>query len=173
MWANVVPSSVLECRDPRKGEWRAASEPGFGDATSGGVFEMAVFDDHLYAGVANPYTGIQVWKTDAEGNPPYRWTKVLGDGAGRGKLNQAGMSMFPFKGALYIGTGIRRGGDDPGVAARPAAGGLIRTRPGGRVELGLGQARPPRSEPVEPPLGLGPAPLYPFTGSCGGTSRDR
>lgn len=164
MWASAVPSVVLECRDPRKKEWHAASEPGFGDPTSAGVFEMAVFDGHLYAGVSNPYTGIQIWKTDAAGNPPYRWTKVLSGGAGRGKLNQAVMSMLPFKGALYVGTGIRRGGYDREFETGPAAGEVIRLFPDDRWELVVGQERRTGEGDVEPLSGLGPGFDNPFNG---------
>jgi len=164
MWASAVSSVVLECRDPRKKDWRPASEPGFGDETSAGVFEMAVFDGHLYAGVSNPYTGIQVWKTDAEGNPPYRWSKILTGGAGRGKLNQAVMSMFPFKGALYVGTGIRRGGYDREFKTGPAAGEVIRIFPDDRWELVVGQERRIDASDVQPLSGLGPGFENPFNG---------
>jgi SAM-dependent methyltransferase len=164
MWASAFPGVVLECRDPRKKEWRPASLPGFGDSTSAGVFEMAVFDGHLYAGVANPYTGIQVWKTDASGNPPYRWTSVLSGGAGRGKLNQAVMSMFPFQGALYVGTGIRRGGYDREFETGPAAGELIRIFPDDRYELVMGQERKSDGIDLKPLSGLGPGFDNPFNG---------
>ena len=39
------------------------------------IFEMAEFQDHLYAGTGN-LNGFQVWKTDATGTPPYRWQQV-------------------------------------------------------------------------------------------------
>ncbi|PYT11445.1 MAG: hypothetical protein DMF51_15530 [Acidobacteria bacterium] len=164
MWSNAVATVVLECRDPLSRRWIPVTEPGFGDPTSAGVFELAVFDGHLYAGVSNPFTGIQVWKTDAEGNPPYRWTQVLTGGAGRGKLNQAVMSMFPFKGALYVGTGIRRGGYDREFKTGPAAGELIRIDAEDRWELIVGQERRTPRGDVQPVSGLGPGFDNPFNG---------
>ncbi|OLC55790.1 MAG: hypothetical protein AUH92_01405 [Acidobacteria bacterium 13_1_40CM_4_69_4] len=164
MWANAVASVVLECRDPLSRQWTPASEPGFGDPTSAGVFEMAVFDGQLYAGVSNPFTGIQVWKTDAEGNPPYRWKRVLTGGAGRGKLNQAVMSMFPFNGGLYVGTGIRRGGYDREFKTGPAAAELIRIDPEDRCELVVGEERRTPEGDVQPVSGLGPGFDNPFNG---------
>jgi len=125
---------------------------------------MAVFDGHLYAGVSNAFTGIQVWKTDAEGNPPYRWTRVLTGGAGRGKLNQAVLSMFPFKGSLYVGTGIRRGGYDREFKIGPAAGELIRIDPDDRWTLVVGEGRKTPQGDVEPSSGLGPGFDNPFNG---------
>src|SRR5882672_5883668 len=164
MWASPVPTGVLECRDPRSREWVAVCEPGFGDQSNAGIFEMAAFDGHLYAGVSNPYTGIQVWKSDLEGKPPYRWKKVLSDGAGRGKLNQAVMSMFPFKGALYVGTGIRRGGYDREFKTGPAAGELIRIDAEDRWELVVGTERKVDARDCPPLSGLGPGFGNPFNG---------
>ncbi|HEU4402174.1 MAG TPA: class I SAM-dependent methyltransferase, partial [Candidatus Polarisedimenticolia bacterium] len=164
LWAFTGAPLVLESRDPVSRAWRPVSEPGFGDATNGGIFEMAVFNNHVYAGVANAETGLQVWKTDARGVPPYRWTKVLSHGAGRGRLNQAVMSMFPFKGALYVGTGIRRGGYDRENKTGPAAGEVIRIDAEDRWELVVGEARRTPDGEREPLSGLGPGFDNPFNG---------
>jgi SAM-dependent methyltransferase len=164
MWASAEAIGLLESRDLGRREWAAAAQAGFGDRTSAGVFELAVFNDHLYAGVANPVTGIQIWKTDGRGDAPYRWVQVLSHGAGRGKTNQAVMSMFPFKDHLYIGTGIRRGGYDREFKTGPAAAELLRIDANDRWELVAGEARHTPDGPREPLSGLGPGFGNPFTG---------
>jgi hypothetical protein len=94
---------VLESDDPAQGQWRAVSEPGFGDPNNLVVFNLCEFNDHLYAGTANAVSGLQLWKTDARGDPPYQWHKVIDRGAFRGNLNEGVASMCVFNGALYGG----------------------------------------------------------------------
>jgi len=155
LWA-FSNSVVLESRDPLARDWRPINEPNFGDPSNVGVFEMGVLGDHLYAGVGNPFTGFQLWKTDAEGEPPYRWTRVIDRGAGRGKLNQAVMSMCAFDGALYVGTGIRRGGYDREFQIGPAAGEILRVFPDDSWELVMGDERSLDGETLEPASGFSP-----------------
>ena len=38
---------------------------------------MFATSDYLYAGTGNIRYGCQLWKTDAVGRPPYRWTKIF------------------------------------------------------------------------------------------------
>jgi SAM-dependent methyltransferase len=163
LWA-FSSSVVLECRDPVSRVWTTVNEPGFGDSSNVGVFDMGVFNDHLYAGVGNPFTGLQVWKTDCRGEPPYRWTKILDHGAGRGKLNQAAMSMCEFQGALYIGTGIRRGGYDREFKIGPAAGELLRIFPDDSWELVMGEEIHNARVDRQPLSDLGPGFDNPFNG---------
>lgn len=164
MWASVDSLGVFESGDLSRKEWRLAGVPGFGDSTSAGVFEMVVFNDHLYAGVSNPLTGMQVWKTDARGSPPYKWVRVVSHGAGRGRTNQGVMSMFAFKNHVYVGTGIRRGGYDREFKTGPAAGELIRIDAQDRWELIAGDARKTSDGHREPLSGLGPGFGNPFAG---------
>src|SRR5262245_42007450 len=102
--------AVLETDDPARGAvepsvWRPVSVPGFGDPDNISIFEMAVFQDHLYAGVAN-LNGFQIWKTDAAGSPPYRWTQVVTNGGHQGPSGlPAVISMCPFDEWLYVGSG--------------------------------------------------------------------
>ena len=164
LWAYSSSPVVLECADPLKGKWRPVSEPGFGDPDDLTIFELAVFDDHLYAGTGNAVDGFHVWKTDARGKPPYRWTKVITAGAYRGRLNEVVMSMGVFGGALYVGGGVRRGGFDREYKVGPAAAELIRIHPDGTWDLVAGT---PRLTPVgakKPLSGLGPGFGNPFTG---------
>ena len=133
-------SIVYESREPEKGEWQPVSDFGFGDPTNKTVFEMVGFEDHLYVGTFN-LEGYQVWRTDAEGAPPYKWEKIIEKGAFRGPLNQCALSMHPFKGALYIGSAIQGGGIDRQNKIGPAPPELIRIFPDGHWDLIVGEAR--------------------------------
>ncbi len=132
---------IYESRDPIMGDWTPVNAPGFGDPDNAGIFEMTWFGDYLYAGTINFRRGFQVWRTRAEGNPPYAWERILTDGAHRGPLNQGVVSFAEFKGALYIGGGIQNGGIDSVHKVGPAAPELIRLHPDGRWELIVGAPR--------------------------------
>ncbi|NOY53052.1 MAG: hypothetical protein GXP58_05450 [Deltaproteobacteria bacterium] len=138
---NVSGHSVIyESRDPLSGGWQPVSERGFGDPGNQTVFEMAGLGDHLYAGTLN-LDGYQVWRTDGMGEPPYKWEKVMDRGAFRGPKNQVALSMYPFKGVLYVGSGIQGGGIDRKHKVGPAAPELIRIYPDGYWELIVGEER--------------------------------
>lgn len=154
---NVSYNVVILCTDdPVRGRWEASNQDAFGDPTNLTVFEMAVFDDHLYAATLNVRQGFQLWKTDGEGPPPHRWTKVLDCGADRGPLNQGVCGMAAFNGALYLGTGIQGGGFDRVNGVGPAASELIRVYPDGTWDLVVGEPRLSRMGPQFPTSGLGP-----------------
>lgn len=124
--ANISGVPVIyESRDPAKGEWRPVNEPGFGDPNNLTIYELQDFGDYLYASTANN-NGFQIWRTKAEGNPPYDWTNIITNGAGRGSLNQGAVSMIVFKDALYVGTGIQNGGYDRLNQIGPAGAEIIR-----------------------------------------------
>lgn len=131
---------IFETRDPTQGQWRLACEPNFGDPNNLTVFDMAVFDGHLYAGTLNINEGFQLWKTDAEGEAPYTWRKVLSHGAYRGKWNQVAMRLAAFKEHLYLGTAVQEGGLDP-VNKVSAAPEVIRVSPDDSWDLLVGEAR--------------------------------
>ena len=134
---------IYETRDPVRKRWVAASKLGFGDPGNVSVLDMAVLGDHLYAGTIN-YEGFQVWRTRAEGKPPYKWECVVTKGAYRGKLNQCAFSLRAFKGAMYVGGGIQHGGVDVANRTGPAGPEVIRIRPDGSWDLlvGLGRETP-------------------------------
>ncbi len=134
---------IYETRDPVRKPWVAASKLGFGDAGNVSVLEMAAFGDHLYAGTLN-YEGYQVWRTRAEGKPPYKWERVVTRGAYRGMLNQCVFSLNVFKDALYVGGGIQHGGVDVANRTGPAGPEVIRIHPDGSWDLlvGLGRETP-------------------------------
>lgn len=131
---------VFETESPASAVWRPVSEEGFGESSNQGIFTMAVFEDHLYAGTFN-CTGFELWKSRCEGDPPYRWRRVIEQGAYRGALNQAVASMAVFNGALYLGTGIQNGGADRVNRIGPAGAELIRVFPDDSWELVIGDAR--------------------------------
>jgi ubiquinone/menaquinone biosynthesis C-methylase UbiE len=125
---------------------------------------MAAFNGYLYAGTLNINEGFQVWKTDADGEPPFKWKKVLSHGAYRGKLNQIAMTLMPFKDYLYVGSGIQNGGFDFDHNLGPASPELIRINPDDSWNLIVGE---PRTTPcgLKVPLsGLGAGFENPFAG---------
>ncbi len=132
---------VFESADPALGRFRMVSEPGFGDPNNTAVFEMVAFNDRLYAATFNTVTGFEVWRTDAQGAAPYRWTQALRLGAYRGNLNQGAISLCPFRGALYIGTAIQDGGFDRANRLGPAAGELLRLWPDDSWDVVVGSPR--------------------------------
>jgi hypothetical protein len=101
---------VFQSTNPMAGEWVAASEPGFGESENKSINELIVFNDHLYAATLNPRYGFQLWKTDAQGTVPYRWTKILDRGAWRGSANSIPVAVKVFQDTLYISATIQRQG---------------------------------------------------------------
>lgn len=139
---NFAPVINVYCSDdPGSGEWTPAAEPCFGDEENGVIYSLACFDDHLYAGTGNHERGFQLWRTDAGGEAPFRWERVLADGAYRGNLNMATAAMVAFDGALYVGGGIPGFGYDKANDVGPAACELIRVFPDGRWDLVVGTPR--------------------------------
>lgn len=151
----VGEAVVLENADPRNRPWRLANPPSFGDPANLTVFDLAVFDDHLYAATVNR-SGFQLWKTSAEGEPPYRWQRVLTEGAYRGPLNEGAATLCAHGDHLYVGTGIQNGGFNRAHGIGPASAELLRLTAEDSWELVVGS---PRSTPEgfkSPISGLGP-----------------
>lgn len=137
----TIDPTVFATDDPAGGIWARASAPGFGDPRNTVVFQLAVLGEHLYAGTGNPTRGFEIWRTRAEGRPPFSWERVLDRGAGRYSLNASVASIVPFQGALYIGTGLPGLGVDRANDIGPAAAELIRLWPDGHFELLMGEPR--------------------------------
>jgi len=163
---DVTPDllAVFESDDPARGQWRLVCEPSFGNPRNLVIGEMAVFAGHLYAGTLNPYNGFEVFKTDAEGEPPYRWKRVLAGGAYRGKLNEWVASMCVFDGCLYIGGAIQHCGHDRIYHVGPAAPEIIRLYPDDSWELVVGIPRSTPDGPKVPLSGMGPGFDYALAG---------
>ena len=148
-------SVIYETRDPVKGEWVPICESGFGNPANVSVFEMIAFGDYLYAGTGN-LAGGEVWRTRATGNPPYKWERVIEQGAYRGSTNQGAASLCVFNNALYVGTGIQHGGIDLANNVGPAAPELFRIHPDGDWDLIVGQPRDTPNGHKQPKSGLFP-----------------
>jgi hypothetical protein len=131
---------IYETRDPTRSDWVPSCEPSFGDPNNVGVFSMAVFNDRLYAATINN-SGFELWRSDCEGNPPYRWERVIEQGACRGAENQGVVSMTVFKEALYLGTGIQNGGYDRTNKIGPAGAEIIRVNADDSWDLIVGETR--------------------------------
>ncbi|MBP6700189.1 MAG: methyltransferase domain-containing protein [Halioglobus sp.] len=133
--------TIMVSDDPSKDKWDYACEPHFGNPNNQTAFQLAVFNDHLYAGTLNVNEGFEVWKTRGEGSPPYKWTRVLTQGAYRGKLNQVAMTFREFNGHLYVGTAIQGGGIDADNKVGPAAAEILRIAPDDSWDLIVGEPR--------------------------------
>jgi hypothetical protein len=73
------------------------------------LFELATYQGFLYVGTGGDPVGdwppFSVWKTDASGPLPYTFTQVIPPGAFRpGRDAAAAISMFEYRGRLYVGT---------------------------------------------------------------------
>lgn len=155
---------ILASDDPASGRWQLACEPCFGDLRNTTVFEMEVFHGFLYAGTMNPYEGLELWRTDAEGSPPFRWTRVIAQGVGRGKLNEVVMCLCVFNDALYVGTGIYNCGYDRIYNVGPNWPEVFRVHPDGSWDLLVGEARQTPDGLKVPTSGLRPGFGSPFVG---------
>lgn len=81
------------------------NEDGFGNPANTGATSMCVYNGYLYVGTSQPDYGhgCEIWRTKAEGEPPYSdWQRVGKPGMGNSK-NTAASSMAVY-GSLYIGT---------------------------------------------------------------------
>jgi hypothetical protein len=66
------------------------------------VFELQRFQGHLYLGTGSFETGYGVYKTRPT-RARYRFQPVVTNGAGLGKEMVSVVSMYPFRGHLYVG----------------------------------------------------------------------
>ena len=139
---NIAPSASIYCTDdPLKGNWQLAAEPSFGDPGNGSIFSLVTAHGYVYAGSANPVRGFQLWRTKAEGKPPFNWERVLTDGGWRYNHNFSTSAMAEFNGALYVGSGVPGLGYDRTNDIGPAAGELLRVWPDGSWDLIFGELR--------------------------------
>lgn len=131
---------VFEADDPLHGPWRPASQRGFGDPDNVSVNELAAMGDHLYAATINR-RGFQVWRTRPDGRPPYRWTRIVADGAGRGPASSVPSAVCVFRDALYVGGTLQRQGQGGRDRFGPFPAELIRIWPDGHWDLVAGTTR--------------------------------
>lgn len=163
---NLAYQAVIFCSDdPAAGKWHPANVNAFGDPSNYGIYDLCVAGDYLYAGTINIRDGCQLWKTKAEGNPPFHWTKVLDRGADRaGFYNQGVVCLTEFQGSVYFGTGVQNGGYDKVNNIGPAAGEVIRVYPDDTWDIVAGEPRVTRFGLKIPTSGLGAGFDNPFAG---------
>jgi hypothetical protein len=153
---NVSGHAVIyESRDPARGGWVPVSEFAFGDLNNKSLHEICACGDFLYVGTLNN-KGFELWRSRCEGTPPYEWERVLHEGAYRGPLNQIALSLYPFKGALYVGSGIQGGGIDKANGIGPGASEMLRVYEDKSWDLIVGAARDTPDGYKEPLSGRGP-----------------
>jgi len=163
---NVAYQAVIFCSDdPSAGKWQAANLNAFGEPSNYGIYDMCVAGDYIYAGTMNIREGCQLWKTKAEGEPPFHWTKVLDRGADRaGYYNQGVVCLTEFQGCVYFGTGVQNGGYDKVNNIGPAAGEVICVYPDDTWDIVAGDPRMTRVGLKIPLSGLGAGFDNPFAG---------
>lgn len=160
--ANAAGIALLAAsRRPAAAGWKLALDASVCDAGDLGVLEVAELGGRLYVGTINP-GGFSLWSCRPDGPPPYAWAKVVSDGAGRGPLNEAAISLCAFRGALYVGTAIQNGGYDRTYGIGPAAGELLRVHPDGTWDLLVGEERDTSAGAKRPLSGRGPGFDNPF-----------
>jgi hypothetical protein len=114
---------------------------------NGPIYQMAVFNDRLYAAPFNYTTGGQLWysKTPEPGN----WTRVISGGYGQPRT-EGFMTVMPFGEYLYLGTVIYPGyftGIDDLMGAE-----VLRIDANDKVDLLVGRTRNPGTADEIAPL---------------------
>ncbi len=115
---------------------------GFGNPNNTGISSLASFNGCLYAGTYNP-TGYEVWKLRCLSDPEAPPQPIIRGGTGY-RQSEAVMSMRPFEGHLYVGTGIPLG-FNPVTRHGPRGCDVIRINPDDSWEVVVG---PARSQPL-------------------------
>jgi hypothetical protein len=159
-----TPTHLLESSDPASGVFRVVNPPNFGDPVNIAVFELEVFAGHLYVGTATATAGFQLLKTQAVGQPPYPFQKVLAQGAYRGAENQNVVSLQAFKDHLYVGTGINFVGLGFFDDVNPAPAEMLRVSADDRWDIVCGEARDTPDGMKSPVAGRDAGCGNPFTG---------
>lgn len=143
-----APAPVLYASaDPDLGDWQRIAPPQFATGAAAeaasGIFSLAVFGGHLYAGLGNPQAGFSLWRIGAGGlaSEGATWELVLQRGAWRFNHNPLPLRMCVFDGALYLGTGIQGQGRDEQNDVGPCAAELIRVNSDGSWDLIMGEPR--------------------------------
>lgn len=95
---------IIASANPAQGNnaWFLASPPGMF------FYELEVFNGWLYVGGYDPDHGYAVFKTKAQGSPPYALTTVVPPGGYLTNLpSKSVVSMHVHQGRLYVGTGTQ------------------------------------------------------------------
>eukprot|EP00921_Rhytidocystis_pertsovi_P014526 GHVQ01023481.1.p2 GENE.GHVQ01023481.1~~GHVQ01023481.1.p2 ORF type:complete len:633 (+),score=40.19 GHVQ01023481.1:2217-4115(+) len=85
--------------------WTNVVKNGLGSSTNGGVRNLVVFEDYIFAVTLNHYLGFELWRScDGE-----NWTAAVRLGFGN-RFNTSGRGLAVYKGYLYIGVENRSTG---------------------------------------------------------------
>jgi hypothetical protein len=91
---------LIESANPKRGnnKFRPVMDP---DTI---IWDAIVFNDYLYVAVADQVNGFSLLKTDAEGEPPYEFKKVIVEGGYLSSPSASIVSLHVFNNQLYAGT---------------------------------------------------------------------
>jgi hypothetical protein len=119
---------VMEVKDP------AGTSPTFEQVSPPEirVFEIEVFNDHLYVGAGDLKKGYSVYRTDVNGDAS-AFKSIITDGGGRGATMTSVVSMHVFRNRLYVGAN--------GYASLLPQSELVRVNPDDSWDLVAGQGR--------------------------------
>lgn len=143
-------NSIYMSDDPAAGTWTAASYIAFLDSANQQLDDLAVFNGQLYAATSNR-RGFQLWRANAVGKPPYKWTAVLVNGADRGSASPVVTAMAVFHHTLYVGSAS----ETIGFSSNNVLGcELIAVHPNDSWDLIVGDRRQTDEGPKAPLSGL-------------------
>ncbi len=115
------------------------------------AYEIAVFNNNLYATLVDRNLGFSVVKTNATGPLPYTYKTIIQNGGYRTPGNPIALSMQVYKGSLYVGgDGVRRA-----VPLSQQGAELFRVNADDSWDLVAGQARSTPDGQKNPLSGLG------------------
>lgn len=150
---------IFSSEDPTTGAWDPVCEPYFGLTfpfdTLAEIPELCSFNDRLYAGTYNIFTGYQVWRSKIP-HPMIQddWEKIVDGGYGD-TWNQGAITMEVFNDHLYVGSALWFDYYPPmpdmgDLAKGPKGFELIRIDTEDNVELIIGAYNP--TDPLPLPL---------------------
>ena len=106
IWATDDPVAATGLCSPAHNWTLVADFSGFDPGTNTAIGALASFNGYLYAGVDNPETGFQVWRSNAQGpaDPEQgEWTRIVEYGAGD-MHNWRAACMDVLDNQLYVGS---------------------------------------------------------------------
>lgn len=80
------------------GDWQQVVPNGFGTTSNRGIWSLAPYHGHFYAGTRNTQSGPEIWRSPDGLN----WNKIATNGFGASSLTMV-FALEPFNGYLYAG----------------------------------------------------------------------
>ena len=129
-------TTIQVCAPGEFSQWQAANSSGFGDSSNREISELVAFNNSLYGTTVNLERGYQIWQMRVNDSERLSWEPILVNGAYRYSLNQRVFSMVPFKGDLYLASGLDlESGKEQQNKSYPAGFEIIRIYPDGNWDL--------------------------------------